>query len=396
MRAALLRVLLLLPALAAWGRPARAQQSCPYCGDDPAVMAAAGVVSHGPLPIGAPTEDGRPGSAWIVERLPAAQWTFLETQHLRWASALGEERVTQKDRERVEAELARLRAVLPTVPEKVRKLDPWLRLHLLAMRGEELYARFQALLGVSDGDFPARRQPEGPFMGDGPYLGEREKFEVVIHARRNTHQELTASFCGVRVTDSLRWHLNPPHKLIVSIPAEDSDLAHDRGLFPHVAHNLSHLFLCAYKHFSYDPPIWLDEGLAHAIEKEIDPESTTTDGEEGAMRDTKGPSDWWEAARKLAASGKAATFAQLLHARSFGELDMDAQVVAWSIVRFLMDAHPEAFAAFLGGVKGQLDSQGYPDGSDLPGLQRRLLKDLLGWTPADLDAAWGEWAQQPR
>jgi len=53
-------------------------------------------------------------------------------------------------------------------------------------------------------------------------------------------------------------------------------------------------------------------------------------------------------------------------------------------------------AAFLGGVKGQLDAQGYPSGSDLPGLQRTLLKDLFGWTPADFDAAWTEWAQQPR
>ena len=81
---------------------------------------------------------------------------------------------------------------------------------------------------------------------------------------------------------------------------------------------------------------------------------------------------------------------------SSGKSLLDQQVVAWSKVRFLMDTQPEAFAAFLGGVKGQLDAQGYPDGSDLPGLQRRLLKDLLGWTPADLDTAWTEWAQQPR
>jgi hypothetical protein len=393
-RALLPIALLALGTVAA--QPARAQDSCPWCRDDPALMSAAGIVSHGPIEIGPPSEDGRPGSEVITERLPAAQWLFLETAHLRIASALGDERVDQKDRPRVDADLARLRAVLPTVPERVRKLDPWLRLHLLAMRCEELYARFQELLGVSDADFPERRQAEGPFMGDGPYLGEREKFELVIHTTRSSHQLFTAGFTGVRVTDSLRWHLNPPHKLIASIPAEDADLKRDRGLVPHVAHNLSHLFLCAYKHFSYDPPIWLDEGLAHAIEKEVDPEFTTTDGEEGAMRDSKGPKDWWAAARKLAASGKAATFAQLLHARSFGELDMDAQVVAWSRVRFLMDAHPEACAAFLGGVKGQLDAQGYPDGSDLPGLQRRLLKDLLGWTPADFDTAWTEWAQLPR
>jgi hypothetical protein len=358
-------------------------------------MAAAGVLSHGPIPIGPPAADGGPGSAAIAA-LPDSQWIFLETEHLRWASALGEERVEQQDRARVDAELERLRAVLPHVPKKARKLDPWLRLHLLAMRGEELYARFQGLLGVTDADFPERRSADGPYMGDGRFLGERDKFEVVLHGTRSSHKLFTAGFTGVQVTDSLREHLRPAHKMLVSIPAEDADLKRDRGLFPHIAHNLSHLFLCAYKHFSYDPPIWLDEGLAHALEKEIDPESTTTDGEEGTLRDTKGPSDWWEASRKLAASGKAANFAQLLHTKSFSELELDLQIAAWSRVRFLLDEHPQAFAAFLGGVKGQLDAQGYPTGSDLPELQRRLLKELLGWTPADFDAAWTTWATAPR
>jgi hypothetical protein len=233
-------------------------------------------------------------------------------------------------------------------------------------------------------------------MGDGRYLGERDKYEVVVHASRSSHQAFTLAMCGVSITDSLRWHLNPPHKLVVSIPAEDADLARDRGLEAHVAHNLSHLFLCGYKHFSYDPPIWLDEGLAHLIEKEVDPESTTTDGDEGALREVHAPSDWPARAAKLVEAGKAPTFAQLVHTKSFAELDLDAQVCAWSRLRFLADEHPRELAAFLGGVKGQLDGAGYPSGSDLPGLQRSLLQSLWGWTPADFDAAWTAWVRRRR
>jgi len=378
--------LLLLAASAA------AQERCPWCKDDPALLSRAGLVGHGPMDVGPPQADGRRGSQAIVEELPASQWVFLESAHLRLASALGSESVSGRDRERVEADLARLREVLPDVPRKARKLDPWLRAHLTVMRAEELYARFQALLAVSDADFPERRGA-GPFMGDGPYLGEREKFDVVVHASRRSHQAFTLAMCGVSITDSLRWHLNPPHKLIVSIQAEDADLGTDRGLESHLAHNLSHMWLCAYKHFSYDPPIWLDEGLAHLIEKEVDPESTTTDGDEGAMREVSAPKDWPARAARLAATGKAPTFAQLLHAKSFSELEMDAQVCAWSRLRFLADEHPAELAAFLGGVKGQLDDAGYPSGEDLPGLQRRLLKELWGWTPADFDAAWSVWVQ---
>jgi len=360
--------------------------TCPWCKNDPATMQAAGVLSHGPIAIGAK------GSAAHAESLPSADWIFLETPHLRWASALGPETVELADKKRVRGELARLKKLLPSVPDDPRKLDPWLRLHLMGMKGEELYARFQRLLQVEDEDFPETRAPDGPFMGAGRFLGEKDKFEVVLHPSRELHRTFTTDLCGVSVTDSFRWHFKVEHKLLVSIPAEDPDLRRDRWLFPHVAHNLSHVFLCAYKHFSYDPPVWIDEGLAHAIEKEIEPESVTTDGTEGAARETHLPSDWTEAVRKLVARKEATSLAELLHAKEFGELDADAHLVAWSMVRFLIEEHPKELAAILGGIKGQLDAEGRPSGKDLTDLQRRLFKETGGWTPAGFDEAWRKWA----
>lgn len=383
------RTLLLLAAASFFAPQKKAADDvCPWCRNEPALMAKAGVISHGPIAI------GPKGSADIVATLPATQWVFLETAHLRWASSLGPTNVDLKDRARVEAELAQLRKVLPDVPEKPKKLDPFLRLHLFAMRGENFYARFQALLGVSDADFPEKRQSSGPYMGNGRFLGESDKFEVVIHNTRATHVPFTQSFSGAGVVDSVRWHFKETHKLIVSVPAEDPDLRQDRWLFPHIAHNLSHVFLCAYKHFNYDPPIWLDEGLAHALEKEIEPESNTTDGEEGSLRDTSGPPDWHAAARKLEREGKDRSLADLLHAKEFSALDMPANIVAWSKVRFLIDAHPKEFAKFLGVVKGQLDAKGVPNGQNLEDLQRNALREIWSWTPADFDVAWRAWLKR--
>jgi hypothetical protein len=366
-------------------------ERCPWCGEDPERMRAAGVVSHGPLPI------GDKGGAFLVETLPTSRWVFLETAHLRWASAMGEVSVDQKDRERVEAELSRLRAVLPEVPVKPKRLDPWLRLHLLAMKGEELYARFQQVVRVADADFPAapdKRKPNAPYMGIGPYLGELDKFEVVLHPSRRNHQTFTESFSGVAVADSFRWHFPGLHKLIVSVPAEDSDLREDRWLWPHVAHNLSHAFYCAFKHFAYDPPVWLDEGLALALEKEIEYESQTLEGEEGGHGDRRGPSDFAAHAARIAGGSKQKTLAQLWTAKDYGELGVDGLVQVWSISRFLLEEHGEAYARFLGGVKAQLDAEGRQSGDDLPGLERRLLQELFGWSPADLDRAWAEWARK--
>src|ERR1044071_1334651 len=167
------RVSISLLAIAVLCSASLAQKSprvdvCPWCKNDPSVMSAAGVVSHGPISI------GPKGSEALAAALPAGSWIFLETAHLRWAFALGPETVVIDEKKRVRSELARLKKVLPSVPTDSANLDPWLRLHLLAMRGEELYARFQELLQVKDADFPESRSNTGPFMGNGRFLGEKE------------------------------------------------------------------------------------------------------------------------------------------------------------------------------------------------------------------------------
>lgn len=374
-------------ALAAPQKPKVA--TCPWCKNDPALMSAAGVVSHGPMPIGAKT------SVEFAADLPASQWIFLETAHIRWASSLPDQKVDLDERARVEAELARLREALPSVPKEVKKLDPWLRLHLIAMKGEDLYARFQQIARVTDADFPAERKTDGPFMGAGKFLGEKDKFEVTLHANRSTHNLFTKEFSGAQVTNALRWHFPGLHKMHASLPCEDPDLKQDKWLFPHIAHNLSHLFLCAYKHFSYDPPLWLDEGLALLLEKEVDPRSTTNEGEEGSFRDATYPGDWSDAVRKMLARGRAKTFAELMYMKEVGALDRDGLFTVWSMVRFLVDTQPEGLAKLLAGVKGQLDEHGSPSGKDLPSLQRKLMKDLFDWTPLAFDEVWRAWASQP-
>lgn len=382
------RALLVLLAFALpLAAQAKDKERCPYCKEDPALMAAAGVFSHAPGTI------ADKGGAELVAKYPVSRWLFLETAHLRFASALGDSAIEARDRERVESELARLRLALPDVPTKPRKLDPWLRLHLQAMKGEEFYARFQSLLQVKDADFPAERRLDAPYMGAGRFLGEQDKFEVVLHVSRENHRRFTESFSGVAVNDSFRWHFPGLHKLLVSVPVEDADLKDDRGLWPHIAHNLSHAFLCAYKHFSYDPPVWIDEGLAQALEKEFDPQSRTTEGEEGSLRDTKAPADFAAAATKLVNGGKAPRLAELMAAKDYSELGSDGSVAAWSITRFLMDAHGERYARFLGGLKGQLDAKGLPSGEDLPGLQRKLLRELWDWSPLDVDEQWRAWVK---
>jgi hypothetical protein len=286
---------------------------------------------------------------------------------------------------------------MPSIPKKVQVLDPWLRLHLTAMKCEELYTKFQAMLKVTDMDFPESRIHGQPFMGNGRFLGEKEKFELILHVNRKTHFLYTEDTTGARVTDALRWHLKTPHKMMASMPAEDGDLRQDKYLFPHVAHNLTHLLFNAYKHFSWDPPVWLDEGLAHAFELESAKDiNITFCSDEGAGPDRERGKDWTAVAAGLAAKGKAPTLATLIDRKTFSELTKDDHVASWSKVRYLAVVHPDKFAKFLGDLKGRLDDQGNPTNRDLPGFTREKLKELWGWTPAEFDAAWSAWAQKQK
>ncbi len=388
------RAALAIVAAIVAGAPAAVAQArkpagevCKWCENDPKRLAAAGAVSHGPMIL------GKSDSNHLAQTMPGKPFLFLETPHLRIASSLDSESVSARDRPRVESLLARMREAFPKIPKRVTVLDPALRLHVFGLASESFYQRFQELLRVKDEDFPESRLPEGPFMGDGRYLGEKEKFEIVMHHDRRTHHLYTREATGATVTDALRWHLKDPHRMMVSMPAEDSDLSQDRFLYPHARHNLAHLFFCAYKHFSFDPPPWLDEGLAHAMELEDATDlNVTYCGEEGAAPERDPSSDWWARTRTLLQRDKAPSLAELVHRKSFAELKREDHVIAWSKVRFLIDEHGEKFARFLGDLKGRLDERGYPTGKDLPGAQRTLLREIWGWSLEDFDVAWKEWA----
>ena len=354
---------------------------------EPAVMATLGVLSYGPVALG-PTDLG--GSEGLAAELPMAEWLFLESAHFRWASSLGSDTLKTEDRARLEPYFERLRQAGVPVPARPKKLSPKLRLVLSSLRAEDLYARFQKLIGHGDADFPAAREPEGPYMGNGAYLGEADKFEVVVHQSAQTHVLFCRDHMGAAVTGSLRWHFRDPHKLFVSVPASDADLRKDRWLWPHIAHDLGHMYFAAYKHFSYQPPVWLDEGLALMLEREAEPTSITTEGEEGTLNEDVRAKDWKKELAKIAAA-KEPRLAELFPKNTLGALSELDAASCWSRVVFLATEHPEAFAALLGGVKGQLDAAGYPSGEDLVGLQRRLFDEHFGWTPADFDAAYFAW-----
>ncbi len=338
---------------------------------------------------------GDPAMTPFTENYPGEEWLYLETVHCRIASSMGEQRLSKKDRSRMAAELDELRLYFPELPKVPKKLSAEMYLFLTGLRLERLYREIQQVFQVTDADFPSSRaaqQGQGEYMGDGPYLGEREKYEFILHAKISTHKEYTREQRGLNVRDSVRWHNRQPSKLILSMPCEDSDLRDDRWMWPHLAHNAAHMLLDGYKFFAYDSPLWLAEGLALYIEKRIEPESWTREGGEGVFFERERSKDWAGEVRKMARKKKHTPVANLMRATGPADLDSDAHLTIWSITEFLIQEHPEKYAALLGALKAQLDEQGYPTGRNMLDLQRKQLKELWGWTPLQLEEEWRRWA----
>ena len=356
--------------------------------EEPRPLSELGVVSQDPQPIGDPALGN------FAERFPDEEWHYLETTHFRIASSLEKMKLSNKDKKRLAPELEALAPYFPSLGMKPSSLPPEVYIVLTGMRLEKLYSEFQAIAQVTDADFPesrAAQKGQGAYMGDGPYLGEREKFEVVLHADRLDHMDFTEWQRGIRANDTVRWHNREPSKLIVSMPCVDGDLRQDRWLWPHLAHNMAHMLLDGYKFFAYDPPLWMAEGLALWFEKRIEPESWTRDGGEGVFFEPDRSKDWAEDARKLVRKKDHTSMIKLLAARGPADLDRAANVTAWSITSFLIEQHPDAYAKLIGAVKAQLDEQGYPTGRKLGALQRDQFRELWSWTPIQLEEAWIAW-----
>jgi len=377
-----------LPARAQ-DKPARNDPSnCPYCHNDPALLEKAGLVSHGPF------EFGKKGDTKSVDAFLVADVYWLESKHLEIGLGIGPYRVTQREKEKLRGELARLAQFLPDVDPKTKLLDEWLRVHLFAQRGEDAYARFLELVQKTEADFPQLGQKwliGTPFRGMGPYFGQAGKYEVLMLETEAESVAYMNEEFGLKITRTQRWNVIERDALNVTIHLQQGSLKEDDALQGHVIFNLAHNFFDGYRHYSYDTPLWLHEGLAHFMEREVVPEYNTFDATEGALAEESREQRWVPEARKLAQSGDAPRMAELINLQSYASFTLDHHFTTWSMVDFLVREHPEGFACLLAALKGRVKADGTPDGGGLKDVHRDAFSTCLGMTYAEFDQAWAAW-----
>ncbi len=365
--------------------------NCPYCRGDRGALELAGLRSHGGFRF------AKLDTVAIDEFFPDLTIYWIETEHFEIGLALAPHKVTQREKKKIRAELARLKEVLPQVPSKPRVLDPWLRLHLYAQRFEDTYAKFLEVMQVTQDRFPTADSPGWtpgtPYYGEGPYVGQKGKFEALVLPNAQQQVLFLRDQFGLSVRHTQKWNVIEHDTLVFVANLTQDNIRGDENLHNHLVFNVVHQLVDGYKHYSYDTPLWLKEGLAHWFEREITPEYNTFSFSEGGIPDEIRKADWDGAVKKLIARGDAPRIAELVALDGFAEFEARHHLACWSLTAFLIERYPEAFARLHGDLHGRKNAEGYPDGSDLRDAHREAVRTHFGKSYAQLDAEWRTWAE---
>ncbi len=363
-------------------------ENCPYCHNDPEVMAKAGIVSHGGFEFGAVPHDTKSTQAFLA----TSDVFWIESEHFEIGFALGKYKVGQKEKNKIREELYELAEVLPDVDPKTKVLDEFLRAHMFAQRCEKVWDRFLEIVQHEEEDFPqpGERWILGtPYMGEGPYVGQKGKFEVLLLETEAEHVAYLRDQFGLSIKRTQRWNVIDRDTITLTIHLRQGQLKTDTALHGHVAFNLAHNLLDGYKHYSYDTPLWYHEGLAHLLEREVSIRYNTFDSTEGAIAEETRKQKWMPEVRKML--NNAPRMAELINLKSYAAFELETHFATWSMVDFLVREHPAGFACLLGRVHGRKKEDGMPDSSNLRDAHREAFKECLGMSYSQFDTAWKEW-----
>lgn len=395
-----------LPLLASVAAPLSAQAARqprhkidPYTRNQPEALAALGYVSYGPAEFG--TRGSKVVTTDDIEKdLAYAELRWIETAHFVIGSTLRTWSVPLEPdiRAKIRGELDRLNERGIRVSAKKRELDPWLRLHLIAMRAESTYAEIQDWLKVTDADFPASPDTvvsgQSRYMGYGPHLGQKGKYLLLLCDDAGTYQDYLKRYVGRDSRLGQRWHFKDTGSLFYGVSAESDEgrLKDDTALHCNIVFNVVHNCLDGYRHYSYDLPVWIKEGLAHWFERRVNPRWNSFDQNEGSLADMKPLWRWEPKTRQLLAAGKGTPLAEAYTWRDYGQIGFDDHVLLWSRWDFLLSQGKDKFAGFMMRVKGRIDPVTWrPDPNDIVGATRDALLEAYGLTPLTLDEKWKEW-----
>ncbi|MFQ5747831.1 MAG: hypothetical protein ACE5H3_00040 [Planctomycetota bacterium] len=373
--------LLLLAAPRAAGQ-GMAPEKCTVCRNDPKLLARNGV-SHGPFVFGR-------NDTGTIEKDYFWHPVWIETKHFRIGADLRPWKVPEAERKAYRAELTELAKKWPRIKPKKTLLDPWLRVHLMAGRLEDFYQEFLDLMGMDEEKTFLEEDWRKP-LGLGPYLGEFDKYEVMLFQETGVYRDFMSRAWGLSYETPQRWNNIDRNCMWFGLSIKREEIHHDMELYNNVLHSVSMNMLDGFYFYAYDIPVWIREGFAHWARRKNDERFDVFDTVEGSFEQERTVRRWAPEVRKLIAKDRAVSISSLLRRQSFAELGFDDHLVAWSKIDFLIREDPGKFGQFIRSLAFRRTPKGLPDSSGLDDAQRNAFRKLYGWTLPHLEEEWKQW-----
>ncbi|MFK7738970.1 MAG: hypothetical protein AB8H80_01510 [Planctomycetota bacterium] len=352
----------------------------------------AGYVRYGPFPF------GHEHTSTDVEALLGTEpLIWIETEHFRLGCALAETELSGSEpwrkewRKRVMGELRALHEVLPLVPLKPRRLDPWLRAHLYAHRLEAIYAEARTTLGVAQDWFPNERgdRHEGKvYRGDGPHFGMAEKFTVLLLQRASSHARYTHAYHGSEMAEPLRVHDQDYGNLYWGASEETGGglFGNDLALHSQLVFNIAHNIYSGYRAHSAFLPAWLITGLSHHHARRISKRYPTFDRRDDS--DTEERSPFWAWEERVSGLARHEVFVPLddfFEVTHAGEYTIEQHMHCWALVEWLLKTHRQETVRWLHELSEPLPFRGLPSTAQILRWQRTHFVLAFDLDIADVD-----------
>lgn len=367
----------------------------PWTKGDPELLKKLGIVRVGAMPwTQSHASDG------VVKTLGGIPVIFIETEHFRLASTLESYRPTgdRAEKERLEAEFAALKKLCNKFTKLPPKIDPWLRAHLYAYRIERVYDQFTAAFGLKDADFltAERKTADGRSLGQGPYLGQKNKFTVLLtQSQSSMGRYLRANF-QVEPEYSFRSAWPDGYLLAMNYEALKSggrelDLAMHVALAGALAQNL----LDGYRASFQAPPNWLRYGLAHWVARQIDPRFNQWNAGGSSSDPESDRTHIWEPRVLGLIKNEAATpMAKMMRWHKYEEIQPREHMLAWALVDWILKARKDTAHDLLFELAEPINDYGPTRPDKIVEQQERAFTRVWNMTPEQIDKAFQTWVEK--
>ena len=356
----------------------------PYTQNKPEAIQAAGYLAWGDFMF------GQFRTSIVTEKLGGMTIRWVETENFKIGVELPEcpPPYLKAEKERFGKETFRLRKKLKKVPKKVKKLDPWLRLHLTAQRAEDEYALFLKDFGID----PDECEKEMA----GRWLGRRNKFLILLVDKEDTLARFTGNYTGQSARIAAHHHFKEEDAFFFGMSFEgfaEGDRV-DTDFYSAFASRLYETFLHAYNR-PYQLPWWLTQGLSSARQRSISDRMDLY----GNLKGHVTFEGWWRWRARVHAHVQWKLY------RSFAEcmvMDFDSKeidvvdyMMMWPWGEYLLDQSTELRRAFLDELKKPLNWMGDTNYEQRIWEQsKQAMENVLKATPEQFEAQWKAWVME--